>query len=157
MRFEQLAAHLAELEPVDPSPHEPIQVAPEVPSITVTHFSTNDPLRPASVEIGPINGEPWLLPKAHQRAWETVTALKRAQIETWWATSQWASLHLSAVAMTGVTRPSSSRDGRDLRVEAALEPSEAAAATPEVAALTALQAALTRAAQRAKIPPLTLT
>lgn len=157
LRFEQLVANVGELEPVDsPPPALLLLRAPEVPSISVVHFSTDDPSRPASVEVGPINGEPWLLPQAHRRAWESVTAMRKAEIEAWWATSEWVALLLSAVTTPGVTRTSSGRDGRDLWVEAALEPGAAAAVTPEVAALNALQSALDRAAQRAKIPPLRL-
>lgn len=156
LRFEQLVVALSELEPVESSPPPaPLLRAPDVPSIRVVHFSADDPSRPSSVDIGPINGEPWLLPQAHRRAWESVTAMKKAEIEAWWATSEWATLLLSVVTMPGVTRTASGRDGRDLWVEAALEPDAAAVMPPEVAALNALQSALDRAAQRAKIPPLT--
>lgn len=157
LQYEELIAKVGSLVPVEPSIGGQLQIEPELPAIKVMHFSVTDPSRPPTVEIGSVNGEPWLLSKEHLLAWASVTASRQPQVEQWWAASGLATLHLSAVTMTGATRTSASRDGRDLWVEVALEPGQVAPLPPEVAVLTALQKAIARAAQRAKTPPLSLT
>ncbi|MBB2986098.1 hypothetical protein [Terracoccus luteus] len=152
-----LIADLDSLEPVNPFDALALTTEPQVPAVRVVHFSTSDPSRPADVELGWINGEPWRLSREHQRAWRTVGLARLPEVKQWWAASGMATLNISAVCMPEATRPSSGLDGRDLWVEVPLHPQVNAHPEPEQAVLDALQSAVRVAARRAKIAPLTLT
>ncbi len=152
-----LVAELNSLEPVEQLEVTALAAEPRVPVVRVVHFSTSDPSRPADVQLGWINGEPWRLSREHQQAWRAVGLARLPELKQWWGASGLATLGISAVCLPGTTRPSSWLDGRDLSVEVPLDPQANAHNDPEQAVLDALQAAVQVAARRAKIRPLTLT